>query len=324
METLREAYPLPAGAHVAAAPAVRRSRWRRVGLVVLVLLVAALGVSAFLVHDFANDREPPAVADPPNLLLLFSDLRPVHITITTRDWEKVREVVTVDRLRTDRTLWREMHFGDWDTVPPEIREPALMMMIDAYAPVLNGPFTWQRMTAREWDDVPQPIRAMAYLRMIWYWARIEEVGTEFGYSPDRMAQSIGGIVMAESWFEHRAVNENQWGNRDLGLAQCSDHCREKIEEMAANAEIAFNPSEADYFDPWLGTRIATVWFERELHRAGGDVELAIRAYHRGIDDAMDEKGDAYLTRVVRLREQYVRTQGPSPTWRYMARHVASL
>lgn len=66
--------------------------------------------------------------------------------------------------------------------------------------------------------------------------------------------TIGAIVMAESWFGHRAVNENPWGNRDIGLAQCSDHCREGIAEMAANGEIAFAPTEADYFIPWIATR----------------------------------------------------------------------
>lgn len=217
-----------------------------------------------------------------------------------------------------------MHFGDWDTVPRDVRESALATMIGVYAPVFEGPFTWQRMTASDWDRVPQPIRAMAYLRMIWYWARVEAVGVEYGLAPRRLAHTIGAIVMTESWFEHRAVNENQWGNRDLGLAQCSDHCRETLAVMAQNGEVAFVPSEAEYFNPWIATRVATVWFERELHRADGDVELAIRAYHRGLDNAMDEKGDEYLARVLRLRERYVRTQGPSPTWRFVAGQVARL
>src|SRR5687768_18563372 len=60
-----------------------------------------------------------------------------------------------------------------------------------------------------------------------------------------------------------------------------DFCRKELLQMAFFDEIAFFPIEPDYFNPWTATRIATVWFERELLRSGGDVDLAIRAYHRG-------------------------------------------
>lgn len=98
--------------------------------------------------------------------------------------------------------------------------------------------------------------------------------------PERLAQTIAAIVMTESWFEHRAVNQNRWGNRDLGLGQCSDSCRDTIDEMAARGEIGIAPSEADYFNPWIATQVATIWFERELHSADGNVDVAIRAYPR--------------------------------------------
>ena len=93
--------------------------------------------------------------------------------------------------------------------------------------------------------------------------------------------------------------------------------------MAFFDEIAFFPIEPDYFNPWTATRIATVWFERELLRSGGDVDLAIRAYHRGQDSAMDEKGDGYLRRVRRLRESYIRTQRASPSWAFLASRCRS-
>ena len=76
---------------------------------------------------------------------------------------------------------------------------------------------------------------------------------------------------------------NRYGNRDLGLAQCSDYCRRTIAAMAAAGELDFSPTEADYLDPRIGSLIATVWFERELRRSAGDVSLAIRAYHRGLE-----------------------------------------
>jgi hypothetical protein len=304
----------------AASGVLGRRRW---GAVLAVLAVAGALLSLLRLYDFASSRETPSPVRPPNLLRALSDLRPIEVTLTTPDWTKVREVVTVDRLRTDHTLWRQMHFGDWDGVPRAMREPALLAMTRAYASALEGPRTWRRMSAADWDDVPQPIRAMAYLRMIWFWAATEDLGAEFGLAREALAQTVAAIVMAESWFEHRAMNENPWGNRDLGLAQCSDHCRAVLAEMALNGDIAFAPTDADYFNPWFGTRIATVWLERELLRANGDVDLATRAYHRGLDSAMDERGDAYVARVHRLRERYIRTQGPSQSWRFLARTIAS-
>ena len=288
-----------------------------------ILLVAAI-VAGVRLHEFATSRDAPAPVRPPAPLRALSDLRPVAITTTTPDWKKVHEVVTVDGLRTDRVLWRRMHFGDWDAIPKAIREPALGALIHAYRPVLADAAQWQQMSAADWDKVPQPIRAMAYLRMVWYWAIAEDVGAEFGLEPRRVAHTIAAIVMAESWFEHRAVNENQWGNRDLGLAQCSDHCRTELASMAADGQISFSLSDADYFNPWIATRVATVWFNRELRAAGGDVDLALRAYHRGLDQANDALGDGYHARVTRLRRTYITAQLQSPTWRLLVAALSPL
>ena len=320
MEAVRDAVVRPHTPHVRG-PARRSSAGRLpsvLGWMVLVLLAVGL----VRLHQFASDRDTPTpVAAPPPLESL-SNLRPVTVTVTTPAWTKVRRTVTVDNLKSDFTLWRQMHFNDWDRVPAKIRRPALLAMVRAHQRVLTGPSRWRGMTPSEWDDVPQPLRAMAYLRMIWHWAVVEEVGGEFGLRPRALAQSIGAIVMTESWFEHRALNVNQWGNRDLGLAQCSDYCREGISEMSEEGRIPFAPSELDYMNPWIATRVATVWFERELLAAGGDVDLAIRAYHRGQDAAMDEKGDVYLAQVLRLRERYIRAQTASPTWRLLTQEVA--
>jgi hypothetical protein len=288
-------------------------------VIAAVLSVAATGAVARL-YAFVSARETPAVAPGPALLLSVVDRRLVAITLTTPAWTKVREVVTVNALRTDHRLWRQMHVGDWDRIPAGIREPALRNMVGAYAAVFAGPRTWRSMSAADWDEVPQPIRAMAFLRMIWHWAAAEQVGVAFGLQPRRVAHSIGAIVMAESWFEHRAINENEWG-RDLGLAQCSSFCQRIMAAMALTGAIGFAPSETGYFNPWVATRVATVWFKRELIRADGNVELAIRAYHRGLDEAMDERGDAYLARVLRLRRQYIREQTASASWRFLAEWV---
>ena len=94
--------------------------------------------------------------------------------------------------------------------------------------------------------------------------------------------------------------------------------------MVARCEVLFRPTEADYFNPWVATRIAAVWFRRELRLAEGDMDLATRAYHRGIDQALDEKGDAYIAKVQRLRAQYIRAQGSSETWRLLVREIGAL
>lgn len=295
-----------------------------VAAVVAIAFAAAVSTALVRVHLFVTSEVAPVPAAPPTPLRALSNLRPVSITLTTPAWKKVPLEVTVDRLRADHTLWQQMHFGDWDRVAPEVRDGALEAMIRAYRGIFAGPRVWREMSAADWDQIPQPIRAMAYLRMIWYWARAEGLGCEFGFEAEALAPTVAGIIMAESWFEHRAVNENQWGNRDLGLAQCSDYCRETMAEMALSGEILFAPPvEADYYNPWIATRVATVWFERELLRGGGDVSLAIRAYHRGLDNAMDERGDVYLATVLRLRDRYIVTQQTSPSWRFVTGRVAT-
>ncbi len=300
---------------------------RTVGAVLLCAALASTLVGIYRLYVFVTSREIPQRPPVLSPLSVLSDLRPVVVTMTTPAFTKVRETVTMDAIRADHRLWRQMHFADWDAVPQPVRDSGLRAMVRAYAHVFKGPALWRTMTAADWDEIPQPVRAMAYLRMIWYWALAEDVGAEFGLEPSGLAQTIGAIVMAESWFEHRAVNEKAWGNRDLGLAQCSDHCRETIDAMAVEGAIGFAPSDADYFEPWIAARVATVWFERELHRAGGDVDLAIRAYHRGITvaaDETDEKGTTYHARVIRLRERYIRTQQASESWRFLTRAIASL
>ena len=305
-----------------AVPARRTGR-TAAWLVAALVLIAMTAAGLVWLHHFVTSADAPVPIYPPSPLSVFRDVRPISVTITTPTWTKVRLSTTPDGLRSDHVLWRQMHFDDWDRVPVTLREEALRLMIRANREVFEGPRLWRTMRPSAWDEVPQPVRAMSYLRMIWYWSRYERVGAEFGFEPEDVAPTMAAIVMAESWFEHRAVNSNEYG-RDLGLAQCSDFCRDHIVRMALAGEIAFFPIEPDYFNPWIATRIATVWFERELLRSGGDIELAIRAYHRGQDAAMDERGDAYLQRVLRLRERYIRTQRASPTWAFLAKTIAPL
>ena len=322
MNSLRwTAYPLVGSVDVGSCPG-RRS-WRSAVLVAGGVLGASVILLGLLIHIVIWQEVQRPFAPEVGVVASVTDVRPFHVR-TTLSWKKVTEVITVHRLLTDHPLWGRMHFDDWDGVPEELRIRALANMVGSYARVLEGPSQWRTMTAAEWDAVPQPIRAVAYLRMVWYWSGLEMVGSEYDLSPSQVAATIAAVVMAESWFEHRAVNQNTFGNRDLGLAQCSDHCREQIEHMALAGEITFRPSEEDYFNPWTATRVATVWFQRELRNAGGDVSLAVRAYHRGIDNALDEKGDLYLQTVQRRRDRYIVNQTASPSWKFLVRTLAPL
>ena len=94
--------------------------------------------------------------------------------------------------------------------------------------------------------------------------------------------------------------------------------------MFEDGDTSWLPAEADYFNPFVGTRVATVWFARELTRADGDIETAIRAYHRGIDRASDARGDAYLAAVLARRSRYFAGRSPSPTWRLLQNDTASI
>jgi hypothetical protein len=300
---------------------LRRAVWRTLAASTVVAAVALI-VVALRVHHFVTEAAPrPVVGEGPAILDTLIDRTPVRIS-TTVLWQKVPQVVTMHALLHDATVWRRMHFDDWDRLPRPLAEQAMQAMIGRHAYALDGPGRWSGMSTHDWDAVPQPVRAIAYLRMVWYWSEVERVGEEYGWRPRDLAPTIAAIVMAESWFEHRAVNENQWGNRDLGLAQCSDHCRRTLADLARKGEVPFALEEEQYFNPWFATRVATVWFHRELRRAGGDIDLAIRAYHRGLDQALDARGDAYLAGVHDKRARYVLNANAPPSWQFLVQEVS--
>ena len=104
-------------------------RVRRVAGIVGGLLILALAGAGGAAHRFANDRDPPNPAKPPpDLLRLFSDTRLVRVTTTTPSWTKVEGTVTVDRLRTDLTLWRRI------AQPPRALHPHPTGLADVAVP----------------------------------------------------------------------------------------------------------------------------------------------------------------------------------------------
>jgi len=150
--------------------------------------------------------------------------------------------------------------------------------------------------------------------MLEYWTAYYGLSESFGLPAADLSATLSAIVMAESWFDHRAWFQNQWGNRDIGLGQCSNRCRRELAALGKAGGIDFVFTDDDYFNPWHATRATTVWFALELQRAGGDVNLAIRAYHRGFDAAVRGEGEPYLANVRRVRDRYFSDAIYSEAW----------
>jgi hypothetical protein len=210
-----------------------------------------------------------------------------------------------------------MHFDDWDVVPNPLREVALRAMLDRHRGALGPPSTWDRMTTHDWDHVPQPIRAMAFMRMVEYWSGYYQVGADFGLRRAMVTDTMSAIVMAESWFEHRAAYTNLDGTSDLGLGGASEYCRATIGRLHRAGELPFAPTDADYADPWRATRVLAPWFDLMIHETRGNLDAAIRAYHRGSPAALRGEGHGYLENVRRKRERFIRNTAGPPAWSFL-------
>ncbi len=298
-----------------------RAQMRCASAVFVLTVGAVLGASVWPEIGRAwAARTSVTVPYVPSKVPVLFDTRPVDITITAF-WQKVARTVTVDQLLTDHTLWRQMHFGDWDKVTNPLRDRALGSMLAHYGSALAGPGVWVGLSVFDWDQIPQPIRAFAYQRMIAHWTSHYDVGSGYADNPQLVAQTVSAIVMAESWFEHRALAVNQWDNRDLGLAGCSNHCRRILGEMAAEGRVDFLLEDHEYYDPWNGTRVAAIWFGRELVLADGDMDVAIAAYYRGHAAASRGEGAEYAANVKRLRRQYIAAEDAPPAWAFLASQI---
>jgi len=301
--------PLP---QIAARTSLRRRRILAPALMAVLLLTA---IAAIVELRRSLETTLPDVARPDLASFLF-DTSPVTVVFTIGG-DHVPWHTTADDLRGNATLWRRMHLAEWNTVPVSLQHEGLDNMLARSHGILMNPKAWDGMRASDWDRVPQPIRTLAYRQMVAYWAGYYHVGVRYALPPRVVADTLAAIIMSESWFEHRGLLVNADGSRDIGLGGASEYARERLRQLHAQGLVDVALADDEYFNPWKATRFVAVWMSLMLDEAGGDLDLAVRAYHRGIANAGDSAGAAYLAAVNRRLSRFIRNHDAPPAWTYL-------
>ncbi len=122
---------------------------------------------------------------------------------------------------------------------------------------------------------------------------------------------LAAVVYRESKFDADAVSESG----AIGLMQLLPETAEGIAQYTGGTKFRVD----DLYDPELNVRYGSFYLKRLLGKYGGEVELALAAYHAGqgnVDEWLaDGKGIAfaetreYVDDVLELRDVYRRAYG---------------
>jgi hypothetical protein len=302
-----------------------RPNQRRHLLIACVAVTASLllGPLAALQWYMRHTATTPPTVRSINPYAVVADTTPVTVTIwaggPVAEWH-----TTVDDLRDSPVMWRRMRLAHWNTVPEPLRQQGLDHMLAEYHDLLLNPAVWDAMDASDWDVVPQPVRTVAYRHMMAYWAGYYSIGVGYGLRPGVVADTLAAIVMSESWFEHRASFVNADKSVDVGLGAASAFARDRLRELHRRRLVDVSFTDAEYLNPWKGTRFVAVWMSLLLDEASGNLDTAVRAYNRGITNANDSLGTAYWESVQRRLTRFIRNQDAPAAWDYVWRRAREL